>query len=151
MVVIWSIFTWSKYTTNLFANLFKCYFVLKIVQFLINQRTQQNVLPIHKKRWQELKSKDLFRYLLFMERLSDAPYNNAPHDAPYNNNAYIMLLNFVKLSTLLIEKGSHKRFAMPTVLVVVWALWSFKIFIWSELRWWALKERNSCCPQIDLI
>ena len=25
----------------------------------------------------------------------------------------IMLLNFVKLSTLLIEKGSHKRFAMP--------------------------------------
>ena len=31
----------------------------------------------------------------------------------------IMLLNFVKLSTLLIEKGSHKRFAMPTALVVV--------------------------------
>ena len=31
----------------------------------------------------------------------------------------IMLLNFVKLSTLLIEKGSHKRYAMPTALVVV--------------------------------
>ena len=30
-----------------------------------------------------------------------------------------MLLNFVKLSTLLIEKGSHKRNAMPTALAVV--------------------------------
>ena len=30
-----------------------------------------------------------------------------------------MLLNFVKLSTLLTEKGSHKRSAMPTALVVV--------------------------------
>ena len=42
---------------------------------------------------------------------------------------YIMLLNFVKLSTLLIEKGSHKRYTMPTTLVVIRALWSFKIFI----------------------
>ena len=38
----------------------------------------------------------------------------------------------------------------PT-LAVVWALWSFKIFFWSELYWWALKERNSCCIQIDRI
>ena len=30
-----------------------------------------------------------------------------------------MLLNFVKLSTLLIEKGSHKRYAKPTALLVV--------------------------------
>ena len=30
-----------------------------------------------------------------------------------------MLLNFVKLNTLLIEKNSHKRYAMPTALVVV--------------------------------
>ena len=30
-----------------------------------------------------------------------------------------MLLNFVKLITLLIEKGSHKRYAMPTALAVV--------------------------------
>ena len=30
----------------------------------------------------------------------------------------MMLLNFVKLSTLLIEKDSHKRYAMPTALVV---------------------------------
>ena len=30
-----------------------------------------------------------------------------------------MLLNLVKLSTLLIEKGSHKRYAMPTGIVVV--------------------------------
>ena len=30
-----------------------------------------------------------------------------------------MLLNFVKLSTLLIEKGSHNRYAIPTALVVV--------------------------------
>ena len=29
-----------------------------------------------------------------------------------------MLLNFVKLSTLLIENGSHKRYAMPTALVM---------------------------------
>ena len=47
--------------------------------------------------------------------------------------SYIKLLNFVKLSTLLIEKGSHKRYATPTALVVVWALWSFKVFIRSEL------------------
>ena len=31
---------------------------------------------------------------------------------------YVMLFNFVKLNTLLIEKGSHKRYAMPSVLVV---------------------------------
>ena len=43
----------------------------------------------------------------------------------------IALLKFAKLSTLLIEKGSHKRYAMPTTLVVVSALWSFKIFILS--------------------
>ena len=30
-----------------------------------------------------------------------------------------MLLNFVKLSTMLIEKVSHKRYAMPTAVVVV--------------------------------
>ena len=43
-----------------------------------------------------------------------------------------MLINFVKLNTLLIEKGSHnihKRYAMPTALVAVLALWTFKIFI----------------------
>ena len=33
-------------------------------------------------------------------------------------------------------------------LAVVWALWPFKMFIWSELYWWALKERNSCSLQI---
>ena len=59
--------------------------------------------------------------------------------------------NFVKLSTLLIKKGSHKRYATLTTPAVVWALWSFKIFIWSELYWWILKERNSCCLQIDPI
>ena len=36
--------------------------------------------------------------------------------------SYISLLNFVKLSTLLIKKGSHKRYAMLTGLAVVWAL-----------------------------
>ena len=55
------------------------------------------------------------------------------------------------LSTLLIKKGCHKRYATLTTLAVVWALWSFKIFIWSELYWWALKEQNNCCLQIDLI
>ena len=30
-------------------------------------------------------------------------------------------------------------------------LMSFKIFFWSELYWWTLKERNSCCLQIDVI
>ena len=30
-----------------------------------------------------------------------------------------MLLNFVKLRTLLIEKGSHKRYAMSAALVEV--------------------------------
>ena len=29
-----------------------------------------------------------------------------------------MLFNFAKLNTLLIEKGSQKRYAMPTALVV---------------------------------
>ena len=64
---------------------------------------------------------------------------------------YIMLLNFFKLITLLIKKGSHKRYATPRTLAVVWALWFFKIFLWSELNWWALKEQNSCCLQIDRI
>ena len=64
---------------------------------------------------------------------------------------YIMLLNFVKLSTLFIKKGSHKQYAMLTTLAVVWALWSFKIFIWSELYWWALKEvRSLQIDQIDI-
>ena len=59
--------------------------------------------------------------------------------------SYISLLYVVKLSTLLIKKGSHKRYATLTGLAVVWALWSFKIFFWSELYWSALKERNNCC------
>ena len=63
----------------------------------------------------------------------------------------VTLLNFVKLSILLIKKGSHKRYATLTILALVWALWSFKILFWSELYWWALKERNSCCLQIDWI
>ena len=55
------------------------------------------------------------------------------------------------MSTLLIKKGSHKPDVTPTTLAVVWALCSLKIFFWSELYWWALKERNSCCLQIDRI
>ena len=64
---------------------------------------------------------------------------------------YITLLNFLKLSTLFNENGSHKRYATLTSLAVVWAFWSFKIFIWFELYRWALKERNSCCLQITLL
>ena len=56
----------------------------------------------------------------------------------------ITLLNFVKLSTLLIKKGCHKRYPTLTTLAVVWTLRYFKIFIWSELCWWALKEWNGC-------
>ena len=63
----------------------------------------------------------------------------------------IMLLNIVKLSTLLIKKASHKRYVTLTTLAVVWALWSFKTFIWSELYWWALKQQKICCLQIDHI
>ena len=33
----------------------------------------------------------------------------------------IILLNFVKLSTLLIERDGHKRYTLPAALVVVWA------------------------------
>ena len=69
----------------------------------------------------------------------------------YTDWSYITLLNFVKLSTLLIKKGSHRRYATLTTLAVVWALWSFMIFFWSELYWWALKEWNSFCIQIDRI
>lgn len=36
-------------------------------------------------------------------------------------------------------------------LAVVWALWPFRIFIWSEQRWWTLKEWNSRYPQNDRI
>ena len=59
----------------------------------------------------------------------------------WNKTSEICLIVIFVLNTLLIEKGSHKRYAMPTV-QVVWALCSFKIWIWSELHWWALKERN---------
>ena len=44
----------------------------------------------------------------------------------------------VKLSTLLIEKGSHKQHTMPTALIGEWALWSFKVFNWFELSWCTL-------------
>ena len=54
--------------------------------------------------------------------------------------SYIKLLNFVQLSSLLIKKGSHKRYATFTTLAVVWAFWSFKIFFWSEL----------CCVLMDI-
>ena len=53
---------------------------------------------------------------------------------------YIIFFNFVKLNTLSIDKGSHNRYAMPNALL--WALWSFKICIWSELHCSVLKERN---------
>ena len=36
-------------------------------------------------------------------------------------------------------------------LAVVWALWPFKMFIWCEVYWWALKERSNCCLQIGCI
>ena len=61
--------------------------------------------------------------------------------------SHIMLLSFVKLNTVLTEKGSHKRYAMSIALVVVCVLWSSKMFIWSKLHWWALKELNCCCLQ----
>ena len=64
---------------------------------------------------------------------------------------YIMPRNFVKLSTLLIQKCSHKRYAMLATQAVVWAFWSFRILPWCELAWWALKERNSCLLRIDHI
>ena len=56
--------------------------------------------------------------------------------------SYITLLNLVKLSNLLIKKGIQKQYAMLTTLAVFLALWSLKISIWSELYWWAFKERN---------
>ena len=65
--------------------------------------------------------------------------------------SYITLLNFVKLSTLLIGMGSHRRYAAVITLAVVWALWSFRISFWSELFWWALKEQNSSCLQIGQV
>ena len=46
---------------------------------------------------------------------------------------HIVLLNYVRMSTLLIKKNSHKRYPMPTALVIVCGLWAFKIFIGSEL------------------
>ena len=38
-----------------------------------------------------------------------------------------------------------------SMILFLFILWSFKIFFWSELYWWALKEQNSCCLQIDCI
>ena len=62
-----------------------------------------------------------------------------------------MIYNLIMLSTLLIKKGSHNWSATLNTLAVVWTLWSFKILIWFKLCWWALKEPNGCCPQIDRI
>ena len=64
--------------------------------------------------------------------------------------SYITLLHFIKLSTQLIDRGSHKLYATLTTLAVVWALFSFRIFFSAEMCWWALKEWNSCCLLIDL-
>ena len=44
--------------------------------------------------------------------------------------SYITPTDFIKLSNLLIKEGSHKWYATLTTLAIVWALWSFKIFIW---------------------
>ena len=63
--------------------------------------------------------------------------------------SYITLLSFVKLSALLIGRGRHKRYATLTTLAAVWELWSFKIFFWSGMCWWALNDWNSFCLQID--
>ena len=52
----------------------------------------------------------------------------------YTDWSYIMLLNFAKLSTLLIKKAIHKRYGTLTTLAVVWALWSFKIFFWPIIQ-----------------
>ena len=65
--------------------------------------------------------------------------------------SYIKLLNFVKLSTLLMEKGSHKQYATLTTLAVVWSLCSVRIFFSFVLWWWALKDQNSCSLHIDRI
>ena len=65
--------------------------------------------------------------------------------------SYIRLLNFVMLSSLLMEKDSHKRYATLTTLEALWAIFSLRNFLWSELCWWALQEQSSCCLQIDRI
>ena len=63
--------------------------------------------------------------------------------------SYITLQDIVKLSTLLIKKGSHKQDARFTTLAVVWSLCGFTIFFWSEFCWWAQRERKNCCLKID--
>ena len=65
--------------------------------------------------------------------------------------SHIALLNFVKFSNLLIEKGSHKRNGMLTTLAVAWAFWFFRISFCPDVCWWALKEQHSCCLLIDQI
>ena len=73
------------------------------------------------------------------------------------SNIYIYIYIYIQkmcvcvCKYVLIKKRSHKRYATVTTLVEVWILWSFKIFLWSVLYWWVLKERNSCCLQTDLI
>ena len=53
--------------------------------------------------------------------------------------SYITLLNFVNFEHSVHQEVSHKQCAMLTVLSVVWAFWSFKIFTWSALY----SKRNS--------
>ena len=96
---------------------------------LLNFRTQNHLLLI----WAVLMSSQRTKQLLSTDWSS------------------IIILNFVKLSTLLIKMGSHKPDATLTTLGVVWPLWSLKIFFWCDLYWLALKEWNSCCLQIDRI
>lgn len=38
-------------------------------------------------------------------------------------------------------KESQKQYATLTTLAVIWKIWYLKIFIWSQLRWWTLKEQ----------
>ena len=45
--------------------------------------------------------------------------------------SYFTVLNSVKFSTPLMEKGSHKQYATLTTLAVDWVFCSFRIFFWS--------------------
>ena len=69
----------------------------------------------------------------------------------YIYNIYIQYIYIYNNNNIYIYMYIYIRYATLTTLAVVWALWSFKIFFWSKLYWWALKERNSCCIQIIYI
>ena len=105
---------------------------LKLKELQAEKSNIGKFLPTKQNHWSSTFIKKKKGTLTWLKAIGGG--TNAPTPT-YDGHIYIPTVLYVTLTTL----------------AVVWALWSFKIFFWSELYWWTLKDRNSCCLQIHRI